>query len=138
MFWIGVIVALALIAIYGFILRPLLKQQPALSVAFAAEASLWDKLQAKITGWRTKIAGRLLAIAGVLVGLYDQVLPLIAGQDWAPVTDKLPSWALPIGMLFLSWLFLWLRRVTENPPQVITQKDDAGESKVVALIKPVA
>lgn len=138
MFWIALIAALALIAVYVFIVRPLLKAQPVLSAAFAAEASLWDKVQAKITGWRTKIATRLVMISGLIVGFYDSALPVISGQDWTPLTAKLPSWSLPVGMVFLGLLFAWLRRITENPPQIITQKDDAGESKVVALIKPAA
>jgi hypothetical protein len=138
MFWIGIIVAIALIAVYVFIVRPLLKEQPVLSKAFAAEASLWDKLQAKVTGWRTKIATRLVMISGVIVGLYDSALPVISGQDWTPLTAKLPAWSLPVGMVGLGLLFAWLRKITENPPQIVTQKDDAGESKVVALIKPVA
>lgn len=138
MFWAGIIAALALVLIYTMILRPILKQQPALSAAFKAEASLWDQVQAKLTGFRTKIVARMLAIAGMLVGFYDQLLPLVAGQDWTPVTAKVPGWVLPIFMVGMAWLFSWLRKITENQPQVIMQKDDAGEMKVVDLIKPVA
>lgn len=139
MLWILLIVVIALAAIYWFVIRPLLKQQPALSTAFKAEASLWDKIQAKITGWRTRIASRLVMIGGVIVGLYDNALPLVSGQDWSPLTAKIPAWALPVGMVGLGLLFAWLRKITDNPPQIITQKDDVtGEAKVVSLIKPAA
>jgi hypothetical protein len=138
MFWLGAIAALAIILVYAFVVRPVLANQPAFSAAFKAEASFRDKLQAKVTGWRTKIAARLLAIAGVLVGCYDQLLPLVSGQDWTSLTQKVPGWVLPVGMVALAWLFSWLRKVTENPPIVVTQKDDAGEMKVVDLIKPVS
>jgi len=35
-------------------------------------------------------------------------------------------------------LFGWLRKITDNPPQLITQKDETGDPKVVALVKPAA
>lgn len=139
MLWILLIVALTLAAVYWFVIRPLLKQQPALSAAFKAEASLGDKIQAKITGWRTRIAARLVMIGGMTVGLYDNALPLIGGQDWAPLKEKIPAWVLPVGMVGVGLLFAWLRKITDNPPQIITQKDDVtGEAKVVSLIKPAA
>jgi hypothetical protein len=31
-----------------------------------------------------------------------------------------------------------LRRITDNPPQIVTQKDDLGVAKVVGVIKPAA
>jgi hypothetical protein len=127
-----------LLCVYLGIVRPLLKAQPALSNAFKAEASFWDKLQAKITGWRTRIASRLVMIGGLFVGFYDQALPYVSGQDWTPLTAKIPAWVLPVGMVGLGLLFAWLRKITDNPPQIVTQKDDAGVSKVVDLIKPAA
>ena len=138
MFWLALIVIVALALVYWFVVRPILKQQPMLSAAFKAEASLWDQFQAKITGWRTKIAARLTVISGLLVGLYDQALPVISGQDWTPLTAKIPAWSLPVGLVLIGMLFGWLRKITDNPPQLITQKDDAGDPKVVALVKPAA
>ncbi len=138
MFWIGIIAAVTLAAIYIFILRPMLMTQPALSAAFKAEATFLQKMQAKLTGWRTKIAARLIGIAGLVVGLYDQLLPYVLGQNWDPVTSKLPGWALPVGMVAVYWLFDRLRKMTDNPPVVITQKDDAGVAKVVAVLPPAA
>jgi hypothetical protein len=38
----------------------------------------------------------------------------------------------------IGWLFDRLRKITENPPQVIVQKDDAGVAKVVAIEKPAS
>ena len=133
---VALLIFFVLLSIYLGIVRPLLKQQPALSAAFAAEASFWDKVQAKITGWRTKIAARLTIIAGFFVGFYDQALPYITGQDWTPLTQKVPAWALPVSMVGVGILFAWLRRITDRAPQIITQKDDAGVPKVVDLVKP--
>src|SRR6516165_9808116 len=102
--WLVLLFVVALLLLYVLIIRPILKQQPMLSAAFKAEASLWQQLQAKLTGFRTKLTARLLAIAGILVGFHD---------------DR-------------------LRKITENPPHVILQKDDAGVPKVVAIEKPAS
>jgi hypothetical protein len=93
-------------------------------------------VQAKLTGFRTKLSARLLAIAGILVGLHDEILPLVTGQDWTSLTAKLPPWSIPLGMVTIAWLFDKLRKLTDNPPHVIVQKDDAGVPKVVAIEKP--
>src|ERR1700760_2697821 len=123
MLWLVLLLVLAWVLIYVWIIRPILKQQPMLSAAFKAEASLWDKVQAKLTGFRTKMSARLLAIAGILVGFHDEILPLVSSQDWTSLTAKLPAWSLPLGMVLLAWLFEKLRKITENSPHVIVQKD---------------
>src|SRR5215471_14808306 len=132
MLWLVSLSILAFLLIYILIIRPILKQQPVLSAAFKAEASLWQQLQAKLTGFRTKLTARFLAIAGILVGFHDELLPLVSGQDWTSLTAKLPTWSIPLGMVLIAWLFEKLRHITENPPHVIMQKDDAGVPKVVA------
>jgi hypothetical protein len=38
--------------------------------------------------------------------------------------------------VMIGWLFEKLRRITENPPHVVMQKDDAGVAKVVAIEQP--
>ena len=136
MHWLVLLLVVALLLLYVLIIRPILKQQPMLSAAFKAEASLWQQLQAKLTGFRTKLTARLLAIAGVVVGFHDELLPFVTGQDWTSLISKLPAWSIPLGMVLIGWLFDRLRKITENPPHVILQKDDAGVPKVVAVEKP--
>lgn len=126
------------ITVYVSIVRPILKTQLAFSEAFKAEASFFDKVRAKVVGWRTRIAARLTMLAGLFVGLYDQALPIITGQDWTPLTAKVPAWALPVGMVGIGLLFAYLRRITDRPPQIVTQKDDNGVARVVDVIKPAA
>jgi hypothetical protein len=138
MLWLVTLPVLALLLLYVWIIRPILKQQPILSAAFKAEASLWQQLQAKLTGFRTKLSARLLAIAGILVGFHDELLPFVTGQDWSSLISKLPAWSFPLGMVLLGWLFDRLRKITENPPRVIVQKDDSGVAKVVAIEKPAS
>jgi hypothetical protein len=136
MLWL--VLLLAFLLLYVLIVRPILKEQPMLSAAFKAEASLWEKVQAKLTGFRTKLPARLLAIAGVVVGFHDEILPFITGQDWTSLTSNLPAWSIPVGLVLIGWLFEKLRKITDNPPHVIVQKDDAGVPKVVAIEKPAA
>ena len=138
MHWLVLLLVVALLLLYVLIIRPILKQQPMLSAEFKAEASLWQQLQAKLTGFRTKLTARLLAIAGILVGFHDELLPFVTGQDWSSLISKLPAWSIPLGMVLIAWLFDRLRKITENPPRVIVQKDDAGVPKVVAIEKPAS
>jgi hypothetical protein len=138
MLWLVALPVLALLLLYVWIIRPILKQQPMLSAAFKAEASLWQQLQAKLTGFRTKLSARLLAIAGILVGFHDELLPFVTGQDWSSLISKLPAWSIPLGMVLIGWLFDRLRKITEDAPHVIVQKDDSGVAKVVAIEKPAS
>ncbi|MGY3527679.1 hypothetical protein [Bradyrhizobium sp. USDA 4452] len=135
MLWLALIAGIALAMVYVLIVRPILKTQPMLAPAFAAEATFLQKARAKLTGFKTLIAAWLTVISGVVVELYDQALPLISGQDWTPLTAKLPSWALPVGMVCIGLLFGYLRKLTENPPQVIIQKVD-GIAQVVDVHPP--
>jgi hypothetical protein len=59
----------------------------------------------------------------------------VTGQDWTSLTSKLPPWAIPLGLVLIAWLFEKLRKITENPPHIIMQKDDTGVPKVVAIEK---
>jgi hypothetical protein len=130
------LVLFILLSVYVAIVRPLLKTQPILSATFKAEASLFDKLRAKIVGWRTKIMARLVIISGLAVGLYNEIVPIAVAQDWSPLTAKVPAWTIPLGLVAIGWGFEKLRNITANPPQVIVQKDDAGVARVVDLVMP--
>jgi hypothetical protein len=138
MFWLGAIAALAIILVYAFVVRPVLANQPAFSAAFKAEASFRDKLQAKVTGWRTKIAARLLAIAGVLVGCYDQLLPLVSGQDWTSLTAKGAGLGATRRHGCAGLVVLVAAQGHREPAESSCTKDDEGVPKVVDLIKPVS
>lgn len=137
MIFLAVFVTLVVVLVYIFLVRPVLVNSVALSPAFKAEASYFTQLRTKMVGWKTKLASRVVMLSGALVGLYDTAAPIVAGQDWTPITQKLPSWSIPVGLVVIGFLFSYLRKVTENPPQVITAPDAAGDPHVVAVI-PVA
>ena len=42
----------------------------------------------------------------------------------------------PARLVMIAWLFEKLRKLTDNPPHVIVQKDDAGVAQVVAIEQP--
>lgn len=131
-------IAVTLALVYVMLVRPLVVNAPLLSPLFAREASFLDKVRVRLAGWKTKIAARFVTLSGILVTLYDYAIPYATGQDWTPVTAKLPSWALPVGLVAAGALFGYLRHITENPPVVVVQKDDSGTPLVVDLIKPAA
>jgi hypothetical protein len=137
MLWLVLIAVIGLALVYLFIIRPILKTQPVLAPVFKAEATLRQQLQAKLVGFRTKAIARLFSIAAILVGFYDQVLPSLSGQDWTPLTAELPGWALPVLLVSVNLIFEWLRKITDNPPQVIVQKSEEGAPMVVA-VEPAA
>ena len=142
--WIAALLFLVILLIYLFIIRPILQKQPAFSETFKAEASFFTKLRAKLAGWKTKIAARLVGLGGIIVGL--QTFLQASGVDITPFTTELSNMIpekyrglLVAGsMIGVGLLFTWLRRVTDNPPIVQTSiVDSSGEPKVVAVIPPV-
>lgn len=138
MIWLILLAALGVVLAYIFLVRPVLVNAPILSTAFKAEQTYFTMLRVKLVGWKTKIAARGISLAGVMVYAYDELLPIVSGQDWTPLNQKLPVWVVPVGLVFIGWLFSYLRKVTENPPQVITQKTDDGTVHVVAVNLPQA
>jgi hypothetical protein len=64
------------------------------------------------------------------------VLPYVTGQDWTPLTAKIPAWVLPVGFVAFAWLVDKLRQATANPPQLVVQKDDTGAPQIVGVMQP--
>jgi hypothetical protein len=134
--FIGICLGVTIFAAYFVIVRPILKNAPIFSEIFKQEATLAQKISAYLVGWRTKIAARFFALAGVLLGLYDLAAPIIMGQDWSSLTAKLPAWTMPVMLAVVGIVFSWLRKITENPPVVVTQKDEeTGKAMVVDVVK---
>lgn len=109
-------VSLGLAAAYWLLLRPILRQRPELAETFARldalEAGWLARMKARLEGWKTVILARIVWLAGALVGLHDFAMPMIAGQDWTPVTAQLPAWAVPLGLLAIGLLFAKLRKIS--------------------------
>lgn len=140
MIWVTVLVGvvffvLAVLLVHVFIIHPMLGEAPSFSQEFKDQATKVQKFQAVATGWKTKGTARLITICGVLVAIYDTAVPLVAGQDWSPITKLLPDWVFPLGLVVIGIVFEMLRRYTANPPTVVTERID-GEKQVVAVVEP--
>lgn len=94
--------------IYWFWIRPILKTTPSLKVFYEAEAGWWAAFSDKFAGIKQKLAGSLIAVACVVVQLYDYVAPALGAVDTTPLTSYVPSWAWPLigiaGVALLNYL----------------------------------
>lgn len=94
--------------IYWFWIRPILKQTPSLKAFYDAEAGWWAAFSDKFAGIKQKIVGTLIAVACVVVQLYDFVAPALGAVDTTPLTSYVPSWAWPLigiaGVVLLNYM----------------------------------
>jgi hypothetical protein len=104
--------AVALVAAYWFLVRPLLKARPELKELYEVEGSWLAALLLKLESIKTKLLAVLLVIASGLVEAHDFLLPLATGIDMTPITSMVPSWAWPIVSMAVAALFFWLRKIT--------------------------
>lgn len=113
----------ALFAAYWFLIRPLLKARPGFSDFYDKTESWWAALRMKLSSIKTKLLATSLIIANGFISLHDFLLPAMTGVDWTPLTQRVPSWALPLIAMVVGALFLWLRKITA----------DAEAQKLVAV-----
>lgn len=85
----------------------------------AGRACRWSK---------TVLAARLLHVGAGIVTVHDFVLPYAMGQDWTPITQDLPPYALPVAMVALGAIFEALRAVTTQP--LIDKKPEESDAGV--------
>lgn len=95
---------------YFLILRPIFRS-PDFKSAYERHRNTYDAF----CRFRTIAVAKLIGLGSILVTAYDWVVPIAAGQDWTPITAKLPSWAWPVIMFALSGLFAYLRKTTTAP-----------------------
>lgn len=113
LFWLFILAAL--VAVYWFVARPVLRRRPELADLYAQADGFWARLNVRLKGLRTRLAARLYLLAGAFVSLYDVVIPMTTGVDWSPLTAKIPPVAWPFIMIGTGILFAWLRNVTTSP-----------------------
>lgn len=118
--------AVGLLAFYIVVIRPVLRSFHFFDAITKQEKTYWEAL----SGFRQMIVAWFLIIASAMVGIYDFVTPFVAGQNWAPVVQLLPSWAWPFIWLAIGVLFAYLRKITTTPPAsaapIIGSIDPAG------------
>jgi hypothetical protein len=99
------VIAAALAAFYFLVL-------PVLRARLDNEYVKWSTT---LTGLRTRLAARFVWLSGAVVGIYDSVLPFATGQDWTPLTSRVPGWVWPLVFLAVGWIFSKLRSMTTGP-----------------------
>lgn len=122
-----VLVTLALVALYAFVLLPVLKERPELAsvyaVADAWEAGIWARFKLRLKGFKTLAFARFLQIAGILLGAHDTLATVFGGLDLTPVTSRalafIPDDLRPLVLMSIlaaiGWIVEKLRRVTTGP-----------------------
>lgn len=122
MIWLVVAAILAVVSLYVFWLRTILRAMPAFAPFYAwiepVEALLWAKS-------RTVFLARLVWVPGALVTLHDFVLPYFGAVNWDPVSTKLllalhiptdfHAAAMTVFTMALAQAFDRLRHVTVDP-----------------------
>jgi hypothetical protein len=97
--------AAAVVAVYWFWLRPIMKTIPAFDTRYLETDNFWKALKLRFQGIKGHLASVSGAAASVIVYLHDQLLPYATGVDWAPITAQVPGWVWPI-VLFCAFLFI--------------------------------
>lgn len=117
-----VLVTLALVALYAFVLRPVLRERPD-ARAGAWEAGIWTRFLLRLKGFKTLAFARFLQIAGILLGAHDTLATMFGGLDLTPLTSRalafIPDDLRPLVLMSIlaaiGWIVEKLRRVTTGP-----------------------
>lgn len=122
-----VLVTLALVALYAFVLRPVLKERPELASVYAKadawEAGAWERFKLRLRGFKTLAFARFLQIAGILLGAHDTLAAMFGGLDMTPLTnralgfipDDLRPFVLMSILAAIGWIVERLRLATTGP-----------------------
>lgn len=109
-----------LVTAYWFLLRPILRRWAMLAPLWARldarEEGFFAKLSDLFRGLKTKLSAAFVALSGLAMGLHDQLLPFVTGVDWTPIAQMVPTWAWPLILIGIGWLFSYLRTITFGAP----------------------
>ena len=73
-----------------------------------------NKIKAFFRHSRTIVLARLYSLMGLVVTAHDFILPYVIGQDWSPLTEKVPPHLWPFIIIFTGLLFEWMRTLTKE------------------------
>lgn len=100
--------------IYWFWIRPILKTTPSLKAFYDAEAGWFAAFSDKFAGIKQKLAGSLIALACLVVEMWDFVAPALGAVDTTPLTSQVPSWAWPLIAIAATALLNYLRSLGDK------------------------
>lgn len=104
----------ALVAIYWFWIRPILKSRPELRELYEQEESFLVALREKLKGIKQKLSSVIVIAASAAVSSYDFLAPIVSGVDVSSLTAQVPSWAWPLLLISLTALFQFLRNLADK------------------------
>jgi hypothetical protein len=134
-----VAIAFTIFVIYWFWIRKILAQTPQLASLIKEDDSFLAVLKVKFAGIKQKIAGAVITLAGIVVMMYDSVLPALTGVNITPLTSRIPEWAYPLIVIGVTWLLNWFRHLSEKrenedvKASLVTPEVAAPESASAAL-----
>lgn len=112
--------------VYWLWIRPILKTTLSLKAFYDAEAGWWAAFSGKFTGIKQKLAGSLMALACLVVELWDYVAPALGAVDTTPLTSQVPGWAWPLIAIAATALLNYLRALADKRNnQTVTVLADA-------------
>lgn len=113
------IVLLALVVLYVFVVRPILLRRTELGLMFSESEHWREYLADLLKGLKTRLVARVVILAPTLLAIHDFLLPLLPMIDVTPISSHVPPavWlALTTGV---GSLFNWLRNVTPSTNDAI-------------------
>ncbi len=107
---------LTLIVGYIFLLRPTLRQTPALKNLYDREEGAFAAINAKLGGLKQKLTTIFVSLAGFLVLAHDQIAPLATkvGVDPSLILPKVPVWVWPVLTMVVLWLVQYFRELSDR------------------------
>lgn len=104
----------ALVAIYAFWIRSILRSRPALRELYRREESFFAALREKLKGIKQKLSTAAVVSASAAVSGYDFFAPIVGGVDVSGLTSHVPSWAWPLILILVAALFQFLRNLADT------------------------
>jgi hypothetical protein len=107
-------IAAALVAVYGFWIRPILKCRPAFRELYREEANFLAALRAKFAGIKQKLSSAIVIAASVIVSGYDFLAPIVGGVDVSSIAAQVPSWAWPLLLIAVTAVMKYFRDLADR------------------------
>lgn len=104
----------AIVAVYFYWVRPILKSRPAFTHFYAEAESFWEAARERFAGIKGRLAAAVGMAASAVVYLHDFLLPVATGIDWQPILSMLPDWAWPLVLFSAFALIKWFRALTDD------------------------
>lgn len=103
-----------LVAIYAFWIRPILQSRPAFHDLYDKENDFYAAVREKLKGIKQKLSSAVVIAASAAVTGYDFFAPIVSGVDVSGLASRVPSWAWPLILIFVTALFQFLRNLADK------------------------